>query len=181
MYRQSNMNWTALGLGAFLGVSNIGLMGALIGKGSLPTVDLPVGSYTSYEMEATKDGYRVRYNANDPKVMIKTKDIVKPGGIFTKEKSTIKLYEEYTMNGKVHLEGGADAVGLTAKEIACIKAEGSGESTGGLVGASVGAQAAPALSGIPIIGWLAGGWVTMFGQKKGANIGGDIAKAIEGC
>ena len=155
MYRQSNMNWTALGLGAILGVSNIGLMGALIGKGNLPTVDLPVGSYTSYEMEATKDGYRIRYNANDPKVMIKTKDIVKPTG--------------------------DDAVGLTAKEIACIKAEGSGESTGGLVGASVGAQAAPALSNIPIIGWLAGGWVTMFGQKKGADIGGDIAKAVEGC
>ena len=56
MYRKSNMNWTALGLGAFLGVSNMGLMGALINKGNLPVVDFPVGSYTSYEMEATKDG-----------------------------------------------------------------------------------------------------------------------------
>ena len=77
MYRQSNMNWTALGLGAFLGVSNMGLMGALINKGSLPVVDFPVGSYTSYEMEATKDGYKIRYNANDPKVMVKTEDVVK--------------------------------------------------------------------------------------------------------
>ena len=175
------MNWTALGLGAILGVSNIGLMGVLIGKGSLPVLDLPVGSYTSYEVAATKDGYQIRYNANDPKVMKKTKDIIKPSGLFSKNISTINLYEEYTMNGKVHLEGGDDAAKLTAKEIACIKAEGSGESTGGLVGASVGAQAAPALSGIPIIGWLAGGWVTMFGQKQGSNIGGDIAKAVEGC
>ena len=55
------MNWTALGLGAILGVSNIGLMGALIGKGNLPFVDFPVGSYTSYEMEATKNGYKIRY------------------------------------------------------------------------------------------------------------------------
>ena len=181
MYRKSNMNWAALGFGTFLGVTNIGLMGSLISKGNLPVVDFPVGSYTSYEMEATKDGYKIRYNANDPKVMVKTKDIVKPSGIFSNKTSTINLYEEYTMNGKAHLEGGEDAAGLTAKEIACIKAEGAGGSTGGLVGASVGAQAAPALSGIPIIGWIAGGWVTMFGQKQGANIGGDIAKAVEGC
>ena len=176
------MNWTALGLGAFLGVSNMGLMGALINKGSLPVVDFPVGSYTSYEMEATKDGYKIRYNANDPKVMIKTENVVKPSsGLFSKGATTVDLYEEYTMNGKVHLEGGDDASKLTAKEIACIKAEGAGGSTGGVIGASVGAQAAPALSNIPIIGWVAGGWATMFGQKTGANLGGDIAKAIEGC
>ena len=176
------MNWTALGLGAFLGVSNIGLMGSLISKGNLPVVDFPVGSYTSYEMEATKDGYKIRYNANDPKVMIKTENVVKPSsGLFSKGATTVDLYEEYTMNGKVHLEGGDDASKLTAKEIACIKAEGAGGSTGGVIGASVGAQAAPALSNIPIIGWVAGGWATMFGQKTGANLGGDIAKAIEGC
>jgi hypothetical protein len=176
------MNWTALGLGAFLGVSNMGLMGALINKGNLPVVDFPVGSYTSYEMEATKDGYKIRYNANDPKVMIKTENVVKPpSGLFSKGQTTIDLYEEYTMNGKVHLDGGDDASKLTAKEIACIKAEGAGGSTGGVIGASVGAQAAPALSNIPIIGWVAGGWATMFGQKTGANLGGDIAKAIEGC
>ena len=182
MYRKSNMNWTALGLGAFLGVSNIGLMGTLISKGNLPVVDFPVGSYTSYEMEATKDGYKIRYNANDPKVMIKTENVVKPSsGLFSKGATTVDLYEEYTMNGKVHLDGGDDASKLTAKEIACIKAEGAGGSTGGVIGASVGAQAAPALSNMPIIGWVAGGWATMFGQKTGANLGGDIAKAIEGC
>ena len=181
MYRKSNMNWAALGFGTFLGVTNIGLMGSLISKGNLPVVDFPVGSYTSYEMEATKDGYKIRYNANDPKVMVKTENVVKPGGLFSKQPTTVDLYEEYTMNGKVHLDGGDDASKLTAKEIACIKAEGAGNSTGGLVGASVGAQAAPALTGIPIVGWLAGGWVTMFGQKTGSNLGGDIAKAVEGC
>ena len=176
------MNWAALGFGTFLGVTNIGLMGSLISKGNLPVVDFPVGSYTSYEMEATKDGYKIRYNANDPKVMIKTENVVKPSsGLFSKGVTTVDLYEEYTMNGKVHLEGGDDASKLTAKEIACIKAEGAGGSTGGVIGASVGAQAAPALSNIPIIGWVAGGWATMFGQKTGANLGGDIAKAIEGC
>ncbi len=181
MYKREGVNWTALGLGAFLGVSNIGLMGLLVGRSGLPNLDLPVGSYTSYDVQASKDGYSIRYNSNDPKVMIKTKDIEEPGSLFGGKKRKINLYEEYTMNGKVHLEGGDNAAILTAKEIACIKAEGSGESTGRLLGASVGAQAAPALSNIPIIGWVAGGWVTMFGQKTGANLGGDIAKAIEGC
>ena len=79
------MNWAALGFGTFLGVTNIGLMGSLISKGNLPVVDFPVGSYTSYEMEATKDGYKIRYNANDPKVMIKTENVVKPSsGLFSK-------------------------------------------------------------------------------------------------
>ena len=89
------MNWTALGLGTFLGVSNMGLMGALINKGNLPVVDFPVGSYTSYEMEATKDGYKIRYNANDPKVMVKTENVVKPSsGLFSKGVTTVDLYEE---------------------------------------------------------------------------------------
>ena len=109
------MNWTALGLGAFLGVSNIGLMGSLISKGSLPVVDFPVGSYTSYEMEATKDGYKIRYNANDPKVMVKTEDVVKPGGLFNKEPTVVNLYEEYTMNGKVDLDGGITEEILTPR------------------------------------------------------------------
>ena len=116
------MNWAALGFGTFLGVTNIGLMGSLISKGNLPVVDFPVGSYTSYEMEATKDGYKIRYNANDPKVMVKTENVVKPSsGLFSKGQTTVDLYEEYTMNGKVHLDGGDDASKLTAKEIACIK------------------------------------------------------------
>ena len=49
MYKREGVNWTALGLGAFLGVSNIGLMGLLAGRSGLPNLDLPVGSYTSYD------------------------------------------------------------------------------------------------------------------------------------
>ena len=49
--------------------------------------------------------------------------------------------------------------GITDEMIACIKTEGAGESTGRLIGTSIGAQAAPAVSQIPIVGWLATGWV----------------------
>ena len=49
------------------------------------------------------------------------------------------------------------------------------------MGASIGASAAPALSGIPYIGWIAAGWATMFGQKQGSEIGGEIAKMVNDC
>ena len=72
--------------------------------------------------------------------------------------------------------GNADAEGkVTAKTEECIKAVGGGEQTGRLVGTSVGTAAAPALSGIPFVGWLAAGWVAMFGGNQGADIGGNMA------
>ena len=67
---------------------------------------------------------------------------------------------------------------LTASQVACIKAVGGGESTGALVGSGVGTAVAPSVTGIPIIGWLAAGWVTMFGSQKGGDIGGEMAKSL---
>ena len=70
---------------------------------------------------------------------------------------------------------------MTDKDIACIKVEGSGNATGRVVGASVGVQAAPAISNVPIVGWLLAGLVTMVAQDKGAEIGGDVAKNYNDC
>ena len=67
---------------------------------------------------------------------------------------------------------------LSAKDLACIKAVGSAEGTGRLVGTSVGAAAAPAVSSIPFVGWVAAGWVAMFGGEQGANIGGNMAEDL---
>ena len=61
---------------------------------------------------------------------------------------------------------------------ACIKAIGSAEGTGRLVGTSVGAAAAPTLSTIPFVGWVAAGWVAMFGGNQGAEIGGNMAEDL---
>mgnify|MGYP003127165517 CR=1 FL=1 len=84
------------------------------------------------------------------------------------------------MDGAKHLQGGS--VGkLTAEKLECIKSEGAGESTGRMVGASVGAGVAPWLTGIPYIGWLAAGWAVMFAQDKGADIGGDVATMLKDC
>ena len=64
------------------------------------------------------------------------------------------------------------------KSEACIEAIGSAKGTGRLVGTSIGASAAPALSGIPFIGWVAAGWVAMFGGNQGADIGGNMAEDL---
>ena len=71
---------------------------------------------------------------------------------------------------------GADTINQSQlqrrKVEACIKAIGGAEGTGRLVGSSIGASAAPTLSNIPFIGWVAAGWVTMFSGNQGAEIGG---------
>ena len=64
------------------------------------------------------------------------------------------------------------------KSEACIKAIGSAEGTGRLVGTSIGAAAAPSLSSIPFVGWVAAGWVAMFGGNQGADIGGNMAEDL---
>ena len=47
-----------------------------------------------------------------------------------------------------------------------------------MVGTSIGASAAPSLSTIPYIGWVAAGWVAMFGGDQGADIGGNMAEDL---
>ena len=66
----------------------------------------------------------------------------------------------------------------SSKSEACITAIGGGEGTGRLVGTSVGAAAAPAVSSIPFVGWVAAGWIAMFGGNQGAEIGGNMAEEL---
>ena len=75
-------------------------------------------------------------------------------------------------------KNGSTETTASSKSEACIKAIGGAEGTGRLVGSSVGATAAPALSGIPFVGWVAAGWVTMFSGNQGAEIGGGMAEDL---
>ena len=59
--------WFALGLGGILGISHIGLIGLVSRKASVPVISPPVGPYTSYVIQADKEGYKLSYTANDPK------------------------------------------------------------------------------------------------------------------
>ena len=188
--------WFALGLGGILGLSHIGLIGVATRKASVPVISPPVGPYTSYVIQADKEGYKLSYTANDPKTAFITKDIKEKGGFLGLANETTQVTEEYFMDGQTN-QGGAvsnsrswldQKPGLTnaqAAEInaarkseACIEAIGSAKGTGRLVGTSVGAAAAPTLSTIPFVGWVAAGWVAMFGGNQGAEIGGNMAEDL---
>ena len=189
--------WIGLSLGAVLGIGHIGMIGMLANRESkLPSLDIPVGDYTSYVASVDKDGYKISYTANDPKTAFITKDIKEKGGFLGLATETTQITEEYFMDGQTN-QGGAVSnhrswlsgnPGLTQEEAAnitairkseeCIKAIGSAEGTGRLVGTSVGAAAAPAVSSIPFVGWVAAGWVAMFGGDQGAEIGGNMAEDL---
>ena len=187
--------WIGISLGTLVGVSHIAMIGVLSTRqqSKLPDLKLPVGDYTTYQAEVTEDGYKVAYKANDPKTMYITKDIKEKGGFLGLANNTTKVVEEYVMDGQTNQGGSVSnhrswldgKPGLTEAQTAeivqsreCIKAIGSAEGTGRLVGTSIGASAAPALSGIPFVGWVAAGWVAMFGGNQGAEIGGNMAEDL---
>lgn len=169
--------WLTISLGTVLGLSHIGMIGMISRQSKFPVVNVPVGQYTSYEIKAGKDGYWINYRSHDPKMSRVERDIKKKGGFLGLGNNTTRTTEEYTMDGSKHL-GGEEVPKLSAKQIECIEARGGGKQTGRLVGSSAGAAVAPAISGIPIVGWLAAGWVTMFGGDQGAEIGGIMAEDI---
>ena len=189
------IKWFAATIGVVIGVSHIGMIGMIANRkdGKLPDLDIPVGPYTSYVVSADKEGYKISYTANDPKTAYITKDIKEKGGFLGLATETTKVVEEYFMDGQINQGGSVsnarswiapldqfvqDNPELSQKDLACIKAVGSAEGTGRLVGTSVGAAAAPTLSSIPFVGWVAAGWVAMFGGEQGANIGGDMAENL---
>ena len=193
-----NVKWISIGVvGSLFAVSHLGMIGYIASRkteSQLPRIDVPVGDYTSYAISADKDGYKISYQANDPKTAYITKDIKTKGGFLGLATETTKVAEEYFLDGKTNQGGPVSnkrswidqPPGLTpqqTQEIAaarkseeCVKAIGAAEGTGRLVGTSVGAAAAPSLSTIPFVGWVAAGWVAMFGGNQGADIGGSMAE-----
>ena len=187
--------WIGISLGTLLGISHIGMISFVATRQTeppLPSVDLPVGPYTSYKVSVSDEGYAISYKANDPKTAYITKDIKEKAGFLGLANNTTQITEEYFMDGKTN-QGGpvsnnrswidnppgltqGQAAEIGAERIACIKAIGSGEGTGRVVGTSIGAAAAPSLSTIPFVGWVAAGWVAMFGGNQGAEIGGNMAE-----
>ena len=171
--------WFTISLGAVLGLSHIGMIGMISRQSKFPVVNVPVGSYTSYKVEAGKDGYRIEYRANDPKMSHVERDIKKKAGFLGLGNNTIterKSYPATSLGTKnlVNPVGGQQ----DPKNVACIEAIGGGKSTGKMVGASVGAAVAPALTGIPFVGWVLAGAATMMGMDAGSDVGGSMIESI---
>ena len=197
--------WCALGVGGVVAVAHIGVLGHLMNyqmkttekyadRPQFPAINLPTGPYSSYKVEVGTDGYRIDYRSNDPKVLTTTKSSsvdkeYDEKGAFGKssegsvQSENFETYE-YTMDGQKNIPRGeisSEGKSWTAEDLECIKSVGAGESTGGMVGASITASAAPMLTGIPYIGWLAAGWATLLGQNVGKTVGAEAVRTVSGC
>ena len=180
-----------LALLGVLGVAHIGVLGHLLNavRPQYPVINFPSGDYSSYKVEATRDGYKIEYKANDPAILNSERQLKldqKKGGLFGGggiESRREYRVDQYTMDGARNLGGGVDAEGKnSAKSEECIRADAGARSQGALAGTSIAAGAlVPAVINIPYVGWLAAGWMTLLGQRVGSNIGSQVGKVFNDC
>tara|TARA_B100001094_G_scaffold270028_1_gene274645 strand:- start:202 stop:750 length:549 start_codon:yes stop_codon:yes gene_type:complete len=181
----SQQRWLLVGVGLAFGASNVIAISMLGGsKSGLPKFNLPVSQYSSYSIDVFKSGetqsYNIKHRMHDPKIVEELRTIEKPAGLFGKGKSDTYILKQSPVGDEFN-QSSIRSSELTAKEIACIEAGGSGKNTGRLVGSAVGSAAAPTLTGVPILGPFLAGAATMFGMDKGAEIGSQVAKDFKDC
>jgi len=171
------------------GIAHIGVLGHLLNavRPQYPVINFPQGDYSSYKVEATRDGYRIEYRANDPRVLQSEKSLQLDSakkGLFGPKVEHRKEYriDQYTMDGVRNLGGGVNAEGKSAKDIECIVADAGARSQGAMAGSAIAAGVAvPAMMNIPYIGWLASGWALLLGQKMGSEAGSQVGKVFNDC
>ena len=179
-----------------IGVSHIGLLGYVLNREKPepvqqpPTFNLPRGPYSSYKIRAGKEGYEIEYRANDPRVLTSERELdldKSKKGFFggeSSEKRNEYRRDEYTMEGTRNMGGAVTQgeEGKSAKDIECIVADAGARSQGAMAGTSIAAGlVAPAVSGIPYIGWLAGGWALLLGQQAGSELGSQVGTVFNDC
>ena len=188
------LKWTAISVGSIVAIAHIGVLGHLIRRQpdriQVPTINIPAGTpYSSYKIEAGKDGYTIEYRANDPKILESQKSIdlnKSQSGFFGGKKyEDRKEYrtDQYTMEG-VRNMGGASlpGEGKSAGDIECIVADAGARSQGAMAGNAISTGLlAPAVMNIPYVGWLAAGWVNLLGQNVGSAAGSQVNSLISDC
>ena len=177
--------------GALFAISHLGLLGYLIDRKaeppSVPTINLPRGPYSSYTIEAGKDGYRIEYRADDPKVLESERSLdldKEKRGLFGggSEQRTEYRRDQYTRQGTRNIGGATDEEGKSVKDIECIVADAGARSQGAMAGSAIAAGVAvPAVASIPYVGWLAGGWALLLGQKAGSELGSQVGSVFNDC
>ena len=186
----SPLKWFALGAGTLIGVAHIGILGYLLKpEPSMPMINVPRGDYSSYRIKAGKDGYEIEYRANDPKVLESSRsmtlDKTKKGWFGGgSEKRTEFRRDQFTMDGTRNIGGNVlDGEGKSnAKSAECIAADAGARSQGAMAGTSIAAGlAVPAVASIPYVGWLAGGWALLLGQKAGSELGSQVGSVFNDC
>jgi len=188
------LKWTAISVGSVVAIAHIGVLGHLVRKEpdriQVPTINIPRGTpYSSYKIEAGKDGYTIEYKANDPKILESQRslDLTKTqsgffGGKKYEDRNEYRT-DQYTMEG-VRNMGGASlpGEGKSAKDVECIVADAGARSQGAMAGSAVATGVlVPAVVNIPYIGWLAAGWAALLGQNIGSAAGSQVNSMISDC
>ena len=191
--RISPVKAIAIGAGALFAISHIGLLGYLVRKPEppnvpqVPTINIPRGDYSSYKIQAGRDGYTIEYKANDPAILESQKSLdlnQEKKGLFGGGTEIRREYrrDQYTMDGTRNIGGAIDAEGKSAKDVECIVADAGARSQGAMAGTAIaGGVAAPALASIPYVGWLAGGWALLLGKQVGETVGSTVGGVFNDC
>ena len=188
--KSSPLKTVGIVVGGLFAVAHVGLLGYLMQetKPNYPVINFPTGDYSSYEVEATKDGYRIKYKANDPAILESDRSLEldkNKRGLFGNTTEIRREFrrDQYTMDGTRNIGGATTAEGKSpAKSEECIRADAGARSQGAMAGTAISAGlVVPAVSSIPYIGWLAGGWALLLGQHAGESIGSEVGSAFNDC
>ena len=187
--KSSPLKVIAIAAGTLFAVSHIGLLGYLLKEEPKvqqpPTFNLPRGPYSSYSIKAGKDGYEIEYRANDPAILESERSLhldKERRGLFgggTEQRSEYRR-DQFTMDGTRNIGGATGEAGkMNAQSAECLVADAGARSQGAMAGSAIAAGVVvPAVSSIPYIGWLAGGWALLLGQKIGSEAGSMVNSAI---
>ena len=171
----------SVGLGTIFVASNFYTISLLSKKSNLPMFDLPVSKYSTYEIEADMNSYRIRHKMHDPRIIASIENTRKPAGFLGASKA-LSTKETQKVAGEKDVAV-INSGELTAKQIACIKERAKGESTGELIGTSVatGTGLSSSLANVPIVGWFLSGFATNTARREGGKIGGNMASDFNDC
>ena len=188
------LKWTAISLGSIVAIAHIGVLGHLVRREpdriQVPTINIPRGTpYSSYKIEAGKDGYTIEYKANDPAILESQRSLSldkDKKGLFGGGTEVRREWrrDQYTAEGVRNIGGAAvDGEGkLSAKDAECLVADAGARSQGAMAGSAIAAGVGvPAAMSIPYVGWLAAGWATLLGQNIGSSAGSLVNSAISDC
>ena len=188
------LKWTAISVGSIVAIAHIGVLGHLVRREpdriQVPTINIPRGTpYSSYKIEAGKDGYTIEYKANDPAILESQRSLIldkEKKGLFGGGSENRREWrtDQFTAEGVRNMGGAAtlDGEGKSVKDVECIVADAGARSQGAMAGSAIAAGVgAPAVMGIPYVGWLAAGWVNLLGNKIGSSAGSLVNSAISDC
>ena len=187
----SPIKWAAISVGGVVAIAHIGILGHLVRKPQqvqVPQINIPAGTpYSSYKIEAGKDGYTIEYKANDPAILESQKSLSldkDKKGLFGGGTEVRREWrrDQYTMEGVRNMGGASLPGGKSAEDIECIVADAGARSQGAMAGTAISTGLiAPAVMNIPYIGWLAAGWANLIGQRAGEAAGSQVNSMISDC